>query len=124
MWVDGVMSWQVMWLTNEMIRVEVREAERLVYAFLKQIKGGDTTADNIWLVESVLHLLLDFKWGGHVHTHRHMHTHSTHTNTRTHAHTQHVNEDYSQPVFVSLCMPYIKLCFSFSPSPLHYSEHN
>ena len=80
MWVDGVMSWQVMWLTNEMIRVEVREAERLVYAFLKQIKGGDTTADNIWLVESVLHLLLDFKWGGHVHTH---------TDTQTHRHTPH-----------------------------------
>ena len=50
-----------MWLANEMIRVEVRGAERLVYAFLKQIKGGDTTTDNIWLVESVLHLLLDYK---------------------------------------------------------------
>lgn len=58
---ESLMSCQVMWLTNEMIRVEVRGAERLVYAFLKQIKGGDTTTDNIWLVESVLHLLLDYK---------------------------------------------------------------
>jgi integrator complex subunit 3 len=52
---------QVLWLTGEMIKGKVRDSERLVFALLKQIKGGDPSTDNIWLVEAVLSILIENK---------------------------------------------------------------
>ena len=44
-----------------MIKGKVRDSERLVFALLKQIKGGDPSTDNIWLVEAVLSILIENK---------------------------------------------------------------
>ena len=50
---------QILWLTGEMIKGKVRDSERLVFALLKQVKGGDHSADNIWLVEAILSVLIE-----------------------------------------------------------------
>ncbi|KAL5499807.1 hypothetical protein EMCRGX_G011269 [Ephydatia muelleri] len=50
---------QVFWLVRELVQTHVIGADILCYALLKQMPAGSTSRGDIWLVESLLHLLLD-----------------------------------------------------------------
>eukprot|EP00731_Ephydatia_muelleri_P012096 Em0006g990a len=50
---------QVFWLVRELVQTHVVGADILCYALLKQMPAGSTSRGDIWLVESLLHLLLD-----------------------------------------------------------------
>lgn len=50
---------QILWLTREMVQTGVSGADRLCFAFLKQMPAGSTAPEDIWLAENLLHLFLD-----------------------------------------------------------------
>jgi len=50
---------QVLWLTREMIQTGVAGADKLCFALLKQLPAGSTNSGDIYIVETVMHILLD-----------------------------------------------------------------
>ncbi|XP_027891627.1 integrator complex subunit 3 [Xiphophorus couchianus] len=52
---------QLVWLVRELVKSGVIGADGVIMTLLKQIAGGDISAKNIWLAESVLDILLDQK---------------------------------------------------------------
>ena len=50
-------SWQVLWISCELIKNSVPGMEGLCQALLRQISGGDNSPSNVWLAENVLGLL-------------------------------------------------------------------
>ena len=59
----GTCHWhQLMWLVNKLVEANVHEADILVSLLLRQIRGGDTSQKNLFLVHSTLQLLNDHKW--------------------------------------------------------------
>ncbi|XP_065897464.1 integrator complex subunit 3-like [Dysidea avara] len=52
---------QIVWLTRELVALNVADAERLCFALLKQTPCGDISERNIIVIEHLLHLLLDFR---------------------------------------------------------------
>ncbi|XP_058753619.1 uncharacterized protein LOC131626798 isoform X1 [Vicia villosa] len=52
---------QLLWVTNEMVRVSAIGYDALLVSLLRQIVGGDFSDDNLWLCTKLVTLLLD-KW--------------------------------------------------------------
>ncbi|XP_077362340.1 integrator complex subunit 3 isoform X2 [Festucalex cinctus] len=52
---------QLVWLVRELVKSGVMAADGVVMTLLKQIAGGDVSAKNLWLAESVLDILLEQK---------------------------------------------------------------
>ncbi|XP_014895047.1 integrator complex subunit 3 [Poecilia latipinna] len=52
---------QLVWLVRELVKSGVIGADGVIMTLLKQIAGGDISAKNIWLAESVLDILLEQK---------------------------------------------------------------
>uniref|UniRef100_A0A9L0K224 Integrator complex subunit 3 n=1 Tax=Equus asinus TaxID=9793 RepID=A0A9L0K224_EQUAS len=50
---------QLVWLVRELVKSGVLGADGVCMTFMKQIAGGDVTAKNIWLAESVLDILTE-----------------------------------------------------------------
>ncbi|XP_066428560.1 integrator complex subunit 3 [Eleutherodactylus coqui] len=50
---------QLVWLVRELVKSSVLGADGVCMTFMKQIAGGDISAKNIWLAESVLDILMD-----------------------------------------------------------------
>nr|XP_060499242.1 integrator complex subunit 3 [Panthera onca] len=50
---------QLVWLVRELVKSAVLGADGVCMTFMKQIAGGDVTAKNIWLAESVLDILTE-----------------------------------------------------------------
>uniref|UniRef100_A0A8C2RD57 Integrator complex subunit 3 n=1 Tax=Capra hircus TaxID=9925 RepID=A0A8C2RD57_CAPHI len=50
---------QLVWLVRELVKSGVLGADGVCMTFMKQIAGGDVTAKNIWLAESVLDILME-----------------------------------------------------------------
>nr|XP_021154914.1 integrator complex subunit 3 isoform X2 [Columba livia] len=50
---------QLVWLLRELVKSGVLGADGVCMTFMKQIAGGDVTAKNIWLAESVLEILTE-----------------------------------------------------------------
>lgn len=52
---------QLVWLVRELVKGGVLGADGVCMTFMKQIAGGDVTAKNLWLAESVLDILTEQK---------------------------------------------------------------
>ncbi|XP_026205506.1 integrator complex subunit 3 [Anabas testudineus] len=52
---------QLVWLVRELVKSGVMGADGVIMTLLKQIAGGDISAKNLWLAESVLDILLEQK---------------------------------------------------------------
>ncbi|XP_057684212.1 integrator complex subunit 3 isoform X2 [Corythoichthys intestinalis] len=52
---------QLVWLVRELVKSGVMATDGVVMTLLKQIAGGDVSAKNLWLAESVLDILLEQK---------------------------------------------------------------
>ncbi|XP_075922994.1 integrator complex subunit 3 isoform X3 [Petromyzon marinus] len=52
---------QLVWLVREVVKNGVIGADGVTMTLLKQIAGGDTSPKNIWLAETVLDLLTDYR---------------------------------------------------------------
>ncbi|KAM9294593.1 LOW QUALITY PROTEIN: integrator complex subunit 3 [Gastrophryne carolinensis] len=50
---------QLIWLVRELVKSSVLGADGVCMTFMKQIAGGDISAKNIWLAESVLDILME-----------------------------------------------------------------
>ncbi|KAG8536036.1 hypothetical protein GDO81_027217, partial [Engystomops pustulosus] len=50
---------QLVWLVRELVKSGVLGADGVCMTFMKQIAGGDISAKNIWLAESVLDILME-----------------------------------------------------------------
>ncbi|XP_003382726.1 PREDICTED: integrator complex subunit 3-like [Amphimedon queenslandica] len=50
---------QLLWLTRELIQTGVSGADRLCFAFLKQMPAGSAASSDVWLAENLLHLFMD-----------------------------------------------------------------
>ncbi|XP_052276619.1 integrator complex subunit 3-like isoform X2 [Dreissena polymorpha] len=52
---------QILWLTRELVKNSVVGADAVVNVLMRQIAGGDITPKNVWLAESVLDILTEFR---------------------------------------------------------------
>ncbi|KAL8184577.1 UNVERIFIED_CONTAM: Integrator complex subunit 3 [Gekko kuhli] len=50
---------QIVWLVRELVRSGVLGSDGICMTFMKQIAGGDVTAKNIWLTESILDIFME-----------------------------------------------------------------
>ena len=48
-----------MWLTRQLISGSINGTDTVCNALLRQIAGGDVSAKNIWLTESLLAVFMD-----------------------------------------------------------------
>ncbi|RKP25535.1 protein-domain-containing protein [Syncephalis pseudoplumigaleata] len=49
---------QLLWLLNHMVELSVPNMETVLLVLLRQLRGGDVTPQNIWLIGSTLELLM------------------------------------------------------------------
>ncbi|WAR00982.1 INT3-like protein [Mya arenaria] len=52
---------QILWLTRELVKNSVLGADGAINTLLRQIAGGDITPKNVWLAESVLDILAEYR---------------------------------------------------------------
>lgn len=52
---------QILWLTRELIKNSVIGAELVINSLMRQIAGGDISTKNVWLAESVLDILSEYR---------------------------------------------------------------
>ncbi|XP_076443477.1 integrator complex subunit 3-like [Babylonia areolata] len=50
---------QSVWLTRELVKQNVKDADELYLLLLRQVVGGDLSSRNIWLAESMLDMFLE-----------------------------------------------------------------
>ena len=58
---DTVRS-QLMWLIKELVRANVTGTDTLIWNLMRQIAGGDVTAKNLWLADSLVELLTEQRY--------------------------------------------------------------
>lgn len=69
---------QLIWLLNELIRMNIHDSDTVLALVIRHIIGGDVGPRNLWLLQQVLGLLVE-----HRYTHR---TYTTYTHTTHHTH--------------------------------------
>lgn len=52
---------QLMWLVRELVRHQILSVENIVWNCLRQASGGDLSPRNLFLVESLLDLFIEFR---------------------------------------------------------------
>lgn len=52
---------QILWLTREIVKNSVNGADTVLNGLMRQIAGGDITPKNVWLAESVLDILSEYR---------------------------------------------------------------
>ena len=49
---------QLLWLTREMVQHQVQGMDQIVWNLMRQIAGGDVSANNLWLTDTLLEMFM------------------------------------------------------------------